>query len=95
MAKRRFSVRIRSSFRPAVSASAISKASSSGEGPMVRKTRRWRGTDTNFRFPERSVSGKGAPVGDHGSSSSFVSLPYGYPATACVGIKPEEPKPLA
>jgi hypothetical protein len=24
--------------------------------------------------------------------SSFVSLPYGYPATACVGIKPEKPK---
>jgi hypothetical protein len=26
---------------------------------------------------------------------SFGSLPYGYPATACVGIKPEKPIPLA
>src|SRR6202040_2593393 len=27
--------------------------------------------------------------------SSFLSLPYGYPATACVGVKPKKPKPPA
>ena len=59
-------------------------------------TRRWRGTDSNFRFPERSVKRQGRARGEITDPlSSFVSLPYGYPATACVGIKPEKPKPPA
>jgi hypothetical protein len=59
-------------------------------------SRRWRGTDSNFRFPERSVKRQGARQGEITDPlSSFVSLPYGCPATACVGIKPEKPKPPA
>jgi hypothetical protein len=59
-------------------------------------TRRWRGTDSNFRFPERSAKRQGRARGEITDPlSSFVSLPYGYPATACVGIKPEKPKPPA
>ena len=50
----------------------------------------WRGTDSNFRFPERSVKRKGRAGGrSRILCSSFVSLPYGYPATSCVGINPK------
>jgi hypothetical protein len=53
-------------------------------------TRRWRETDSNFRFPERSVKRQGRARGEITDPlSSFVSLPYGYPATSCVGINPK------
>ena len=63
MAKRRFSVRIKIVVPPGGLGQRHIQGIFLRRGTDGSQTRRWRGTDSNFRFPERSVKRQGRASG--------------------------------